>query len=298
MSQPRLVDVNLLHLVSRDLLLCILAHLDYASCACFSYASPRLAMQAFGLKNFSHPMFIVERLVRDARPFVGITPALLRKYAAEGRVTEDASSTFPRIKQLSPHLYLHTEVMTEVGSTVGPMRGVWLACLENKKYVVLRLENATTTWHFTGNQRNERLVRIELLDGQVRHLEGEQGHERFVRIEWPGEEVQHLEGEKGHERLVRTECSDGSTYHYHLEGEQRHERLVRIELPDGQVRHIEGEGDDARLVRIERADGHVQHFEGEAGHERLVRAVVPRTKSEPERCGFTKATAATSGLCA
>ena len=233
MSQPRLVDVNLLHLVSLDLLLCILAHLDYASCASFSYASPRLAVQAFGLKNFSHPMFIIERLLLDARPFVGITPALLRKYAAEGRVTEDASSTFPRMKQLSPHLYLHTEVMTRVGSTVDAVRGVWMACCGDEKHALLRTDNTTATWHYTGYQRNERLVRIEFTDGQVQHYEGDRGHERLVCIEWADGHVEHLEGEQGHEggyitKAKKTTSGWWQSFVPTHSGRRRHWRLTSV----------------------------------------------------------------------
>ena len=102
-------------------------------------------------------------------------------------------------------------------------------------------------------------------------MEGEKDKERLVRVELPDGEVQHYEGDKGKARLVRQEFPSGTVHHF--EGEKDKARLVRVELSDGNVKHYEGERGKERLVRVELVNDNVKHLEGEKGKERIVQAV-------------------------
>ena len=114
---------------------------------------------------------------------------------------------------------------------------------------------------YEGEVGQERMVRMEFLDGAKQFYEGKKDQERIVRKEFPNGMKVFYEGKKDQERIVRVESLDGTKYF--LEGERGQERYVIIEHPDETKVFYEGEKGQERVVRKEYPNGNVDKYKSE-----------------------------------
>ena len=280
-SRQTKVPTAWLLVLPEDVLLSTLGWIvDFSDCAAFCLASPRLGLLALrgDVVRFKDPLFAVAmELLVGARALnglftIGLSKALLRKYAADERAS---GANLPWLRNVSP-----TQCFRTVTNTINKCRfeDWWMSSPDESLESLVRTEKVVNNHykvvlHFEGAAGMERKVRKVSWHGNVLHkdisFEGGKNHERMTRCLFPDGSVQYYEGEKGHERLTRLTAPRGLIYCY--EGEKGHERRTHATTPRGLIYCFEGEKGHERRTRLTTPRGRVYYYKGEKGHERRKR---------------------------
>ena len=206
-----------------------------------------------------------------------IDEATLRRFAANPLADSDGCAW---IKKLSPKC--HISITQEKNATT------WRLSNGERLSAILRLVKNDRVLYYDGDERRERLVRMEDSDGATWHFAGDRNEERRARVKYANGSVVHYEGFAGSERMVMCERADGTVAHFgeneqfvrlvgmdgtvlHYQGDKGAERKVLVVKPNGMVAYFEGEREQERLYRMDKPNGAVAFYAGEQDRERVVR---------------------------
>lgn len=145
---------------------------DFADCARFALASPRLALVArgAGVARFRDPLFWIALASQRGVDEPCLNEEFLRWYARRAATT---TAHFAWIRAQSPDLFLH-----RLG---GMQKEEWSLVRNGQWYAKVRVVWYTTgrSKHYAGVHPHERKVATHDVDGRVRHYVGERKQERL-----------------------------------------------------------------------------------------------------------------------